>query len=168
MADITCVSPYWSGFTSLSANGSLHNCSTSYGSRESGASRTVTPMTPLEAYTLTPTTIDVWTVRNTANYIVSYDATEDLIKVKVIKSTVATTMAGSTTEGNTTIYGAVASSAAGSSDANGNNLGGRTTIDLSKGNSTYDPTNIPDLSGTSSAVTSTDSSNSRMLWVRYL
>ena len=367
MDDITCVGTYWNNFTSLSANGSLHNCDTSSGNAQSGASRTVTPMTPLEPYTLTATVVDVWTVRNAANYIVTYDDTAGRIKVTVnnvagivngseyfvgdyshggtypnyrdylcetvngsgtctapaepltpiciheslynsgcisysmssntftvnpsttapgimwidgdvtlgngfgmttvlatgnivtnnrfkswsanyggydkicladnshmtkggpvkqrytqvysehyptnlcdidnsvymsdgtgnialaaggidpdgdgsysggnISLGASTEVTGAVlagnlldTSGNTTVYGVVASSAAGESNANGNSLGSSTTIDLSRGTNTYDPSSIPDMSGTTTAGVTTAPINSvsRMLWVKYL
>ena len=371
MGDITCVGNYWTDFTNLSANGSLFNCSEnnlagSPNPTQSGQSRTVTTMTPLEPYTLTATTIDVYTIKDAANYIVSYDTAQSRIKVTVNNvsgidngsehvlgnysnyngssaykdylcesvdgsgnctaptepliplcigqsifngcitysdhnntftvnpnitapgimwfdgnltlgngfgmttylstgdietnnsyqsnsanfagyekicladgshigkgsdvenryeqvysehypsnlcdidnalylsdatgnialaaggidpdgdgsysggnislgaSTVVTgaVLAGNLleTSGNTTVFGAVASSAAGSSDASANSLGAKTVIDLSKGTSTYDPSDIPDMSGetTNTGVTTTSSPVSRMLWVKYL
>ena len=88
MSDIRCIAPYWNSFNSLSANGNLNNCasSNSSGSTDSavsGASRVVTTMAPLELYTQTESVIDVWEVKDEANYFISYDTSADRIKVTV-------------------------------------------------------------------------------------
>jgi len=82
MQDVTCPRDNWQLFTSVSANGSLNNCG-NFANLQSGASNIVTPMTPLEPFVQDPFTVDVWSLRDAANYIISYDSNEELIRVTV-------------------------------------------------------------------------------------
>lgn len=82
MLDVTCPGDTWQNFTSVSANGTLNNCG-SFPNLRSGASNIVTPMTPLEPYEQPPVDIDVWSLRDSANYIISYDSDAELIRVTV-------------------------------------------------------------------------------------
>ncbi len=85
MADLTCPSPWWSSTSSLSANGAINNCPSNSDSISvvPGASNTIVPMQPLTKRTFTTPSIDVWKVRNDANYFVAYDADSNDITVTV-------------------------------------------------------------------------------------
>lgn len=85
MGDINCPSRYWQLTGSLSANGSLINCPTNSGSLQanSGASNVVTPPATITPVSLNTPSIDVWSLRDEANYFVEYDASNSRIKVTV-------------------------------------------------------------------------------------
>ena len=84
--DITCPGTSWTNTSLLSANGTVTNCPGSDGATrtvEQGANNSVATMAPITARNFSAETIDVWELKDAANYFVWYDSTSNRIKVKV-------------------------------------------------------------------------------------
>ncbi len=91
MSNLTCVSNFWGTgdrrFDSISINAALNpaTCPTAsaFGTIVGGQSNVVTPMAPEDPLTLNANVIDVWTLKNQANFVLEWDATVNRIKVTV-------------------------------------------------------------------------------------
>ena len=83
--NIKCVSQWWRDVDVLSANGSLIDCpgASATITAVSGASNVVVPPPELTPRTLTAPDIDVWKLRDDANYFVSYNTATSRIEVTV-------------------------------------------------------------------------------------
>ena len=81
--NIRCTSPHWSPTESITANGSLINCGSTVDKFTAGANNTVTTIAEITPGTLTLPEIDVWTLRDSANYFVEYNSDNNSIEVTV-------------------------------------------------------------------------------------
>jgi len=82
MANVNCVAPHWSEYTSIKANGTTINCA-SDSSVINGASETVAVMDPVPAVAPVEFVVDVWELKEDANYFIEWDSGVNKIKVTV-------------------------------------------------------------------------------------
>jgi hypothetical protein len=72
IGNITCSSNTWSNFSNIKTKGTASGCKSSPNLKISQSSLTVPTVTALTPYAMTKPRIDVWTVKNSANYIFEY------------------------------------------------------------------------------------------------
>jgi len=82
MGKITCVAPHWSNYNSIKANGVTTNCK-SDDTVVSGASETVAVMDPVTSVAAVEYVVDVWEMKDQANYFIEWDSVVNRIKVTV-------------------------------------------------------------------------------------
>lgn len=72
------------------------------------------------------------------------------------------------TRGDTTVHGYITAAVLSNPTNGDNELGGKTTVDLSNTPATYDPTLVPDMSPCTTNCGATEDDRSKVLWSRYL
>lgn len=84
---LRCPTPGWSRFDSLSINGDLgSDCAQAANQIDKvtvGANNTVTVMTKLQPFSIPKTVVDVWVLKDKANYVFEYDEDKGRTKVTV-------------------------------------------------------------------------------------
>lgn len=78
--NIRCPNPGWKNFTTASVNGTKTSCTSEV---VTGAGNAVAVMDPLAPVVVPQVIVDVWPLKNKANYVVEYDAPKGRTKVTV-------------------------------------------------------------------------------------
>lgn len=80
--DVTCPGNWWVNLSLIEANGGQTDCPPAVVTSKTPPN-SVTVMSPVTPYAMSEFIVDVWPLKNKANYVVEYDSTEQAIKITV-------------------------------------------------------------------------------------
>jgi hypothetical protein len=86
VGNVTCNNIYWSNFTEIKTKGSATGCATGSKLKTSQASVTAPTVTAVTAFSMTKPRIDVWNLKNSANYVFEYESGKIKVTVKNINN----------------------------------------------------------------------------------